>query len=47
MIRIELTQAEIDELRSFIVDSNLEWSLLNQLDNPEKTKKNLKRWLGV
>lgn len=41
-----LTEAEIDELRSFIVGSNLEYALLDQLDNPDN-REALARWLRV
>jgi len=41
-----LTEESIDEIRGFIVDSNLEFSLLNQCKS-NKIGKNLKEWLGV
>lgn len=35
-----------NELYSFIVDSNLEYGLINQLNN-KKLKKDFKKWLGL
>ena len=43
---MKLTKKAINELYSFVVGSNLEHSLLNQLDD-RTTKPELKRWLQV
>jgi hypothetical protein len=43
---MKLTKDMENELYSFIVDSNLEWSLIDQLNNPE-LKKQFKEWLQV
>jgi len=38
----DLTEEDISELYSFIVDSNLEWSFVNQLNDKKKRKKFMK-----
>jgi hypothetical protein len=41
-----LKAKDIDEIRQFIVDSNLEFSLINQLNNPTESKERIIEWLG-
>ena len=43
---MSLSQKTQDELRAFIVDSNLEGSLLSQL-NDKATKREIMVWLGM
>jgi len=43
---MEINKRMIDELYSFIVDSNLEHSIMNQCEN-EETKKDLIEWFQL
>jgi hypothetical protein len=45
-MKMAITKEMENELYSFIVDSNLEWSLIDQCEN-KTTKKQLKKWLQV
>jgi hypothetical protein len=41
----ELSRSDINELRDFIVGSNLEWSLINQ--SSKMAQPTFKKWLGL